>query len=104
MRRKNDHPLASTARLRPAGPAVERRTEPRPKRAAPGTRQRVTVKLPTEVIERARDAVLATPGLTLAALVERGVTAYVDRLEKRRGSAFPPRRDELPVGRPRRVK
>jgi hypothetical protein len=81
---------------------MERRSERR--RAAPGTRQRVTVKLPTDVIERARNAVLATPGLTLASLVERSVTAYVDRLEKRRGSAFPVRRDELPVGRPRRVK
>jgi hypothetical protein len=63
----------------------------------------VTVKLPETIIERARNAVAGTAGLTLTALVERSLTTCIDELEKRRGKAFPARKKPLRVGRPRRV-
>jgi len=64
----------------------------------------VTVKLPDSVIRRAHNAVSGTENLTLAALVERSLTTYIDELEKQRGKAFPARNQPLRVGRPRRVK
>jgi hypothetical protein len=64
----------------------------------------VTVKLPETIIERARNAVSGTDGLTFVALVERSLTTYIDELEKQRGTAFPARTKPLRVGRPRRAK
>lgn len=72
-------------------------------RSSDAQRLRVTVKLPETIIERARNAVAATAGLTLVALVERSLTTYIDELEKQRGTAFPARKKPLPVGRPRRA-
>jgi len=64
----------------------------------------VTVKLPEPIIERARNAVCGTENLTLAALVERSLTTYIDELEKQRGNVFPARNKPLRVGRPRRAR
>jgi hypothetical protein len=97
------HPLESKARLKPAGPAIDRRKTSR-SAVRDGGMQRVTVKLPPALIERARDAVAASPELTLTALVERSLTTYIDKLERQRGGAFPARKQPLRVGRPPRVK
>jgi hypothetical protein len=64
----------------------------------------VTVKLPETIIKRARNAVSGSENLTLAALVERSLTTYIDELEKQRGKAFPARNKPLRVGRPRGAK
>ncbi|HET7435315.1 MAG TPA: hypothetical protein VFN10_11465 [Thermoanaerobaculia bacterium] len=64
----------------------------------------MTVKLPETIIKRARNAVAGTGGLTLAALVERSLTTYIDELEEQRGKAFPARNKPLRVGRPPRAK
>ena len=63
-------------------------------------RERVTVNLPVEVIERARDAVFWTPGATLSALAAEGLTKATAKLEKKRGEPFPRRSGNLPTGRP----
>lgn len=73
-------------------------------RSSDTQRLRVTVKLPETVIQRARNAVVATENLTFAALVERSLTTYIDQLEKQRGKAFPARNKPLRAGRPRRAK
>ena len=106
MRRKStERPLASRPPARPREPAEERRrsssTSPR---SSDSQRLRVTVKLPETIIKRARNAVAGTADLTLAALVERSLTTYIDELEKQRGKAFPARNKPLRVGRPRRAK
>lgn len=80
------------------------RSESTSQRSSDTQRLRVTVKLPESVIKRARNAVSATQSLTLAALVERSLTTYIDELEKQRGQAFPARNTPLRVGRPRRAK
>lgn len=66
----------------------------------PGRKERFTVHLSTELIDRARNAVFWTPGLTLAALTEKAVSAALDRLEDERGEPFPSRASELKGGRP----
>jgi hypothetical protein len=105
-RKPTEHAVASVRPGRSTKPAGERRGSSRSSstRSSDGQRQRVTVKLPETIIERARNAVSATAELTLAALVERSLTTYIDELEKRRGKAFPARNQPLRVGRPRRVK
>ncbi len=107
MRRKStERPLASRRPARAREPAEERRRSSRSTspRSSDAQRLRVTVKLPETIIERARNAVAGTADLTLAALVERSLTTYIDELEKQRGKAFPARNEPLRVGRPPRAK
>ncbi|MCX6615994.1 MAG: hypothetical protein NTZ98_07830 [Acidobacteria bacterium] len=73
---------------------AEARELPRP------TKERMTFHLPVEVMERAKNAVFWTPGLTLADLAAQALTEAVDKLERKRGELFPPRKAELKGGRP----
>ena len=93
------HPLADKAKLRPAGPALDRRADRRPPRGA-AQRQRLTVQLPSEVLDQMRDAVYWTPGLTMTGLVEQCMRQMIERLEGDRGSKFPKRKEQLRAGRP----
>jgi len=43
------------------------------------------VSLPGALVERCRDAVYWTPGLTLAGLAEEALTLLLDAMEKNRG-------------------
>lgn len=63
-------------------------------------KERLTVHLPVDLIERVKNAVYWTPGLTLARLAEEALAAAVERLERERGEPFPPRKSELKGGRP----
>ena len=64
------------------------------------SKQRITVQISVDVIERLKNAVYWTPGLTLSSLSEEAFSKVVDELEKARGIPFPKRRDELKTGRP----
>lgn len=88
------HPLREKAKLRPTGPALERRAV---------KRERLTVKLHSGLIERLRNAVFYTPGLTINGFIEECIVSIVDRMEKDRGSTFPQRTENLRAGRPKRV-
>jgi hypothetical protein len=108
----------SRARLEPVGdPGQRRAADPRqhlgawnpldelPGRAAPApvasaprpARSRLTLRLPEELVEAARDAVAHLAGTpaetTLVALAERGIRAELSRLAAahNRGRPFPPR-------------
>lgn len=63
-------------------------------------KERLTIHLPVELIDRIKNAVFWTPGLTLAAFGEQAFSELLDRLEKERGEPFPPRKAELKGGRP----
>jgi hypothetical protein len=63
-------------------------------------KQRLTIQLPGDLLDRAKNAVYWTPGLTLASLAEEGLKHVVERVEKKRGSSFPHRKEELKGGRP----
>ncbi len=62
---------------------------------------RLTVNLPTELIERIRDAVYGTPGLTVARLMADAVRVAIARMERANALPFPKRTGKLKVGRPR---
>lgn len=63
-------------------------------------KQRITVQISEDVIDRIKNAVYWTPGLTLASLAEEAFSKIVDELEKSKGTPFPKRKDELKTGRP----
>jgi len=57
-------------------------------------------KFSVDVIERLKNAVYWTPGLTLASLAEDAFSKAVDDLEKEKEAKFPKRKEELKTGRP----
>ena len=63
-------------------------------------KERLTVHLPLDLINRVKNAVYWTPGLTLAGLAEEAFIDTMKRLERDRGSCFPQRKSELKGGRP----
>lgn len=63
-------------------------------------KERVTVQISSDVIERIKDAVYWTPGLTLSSLAEEAFAQVVDDLESERKAPFPKRKEELKTGRP----
>lgn len=66
------------------------------------TRSRITVQLPADVVDRLRNAVYWTPGMTVTGFLANCIRATVDRMEEERGAAFPSRATELRPGRPRK--
>jgi hypothetical protein len=79
----------------PANPVVMK-----PEAEKPAAKQRMTVHVPAELIERARNTCFWTPGLTMAALVEEALEKRIAELERKRGEPFPKRKGELKTGRP----
>jgi hypothetical protein len=63
-------------------------------------KQRITVQISVDVIERLKNAVYWTPGLTLASLAEDAFSKAVDQLEEEKEAPFPKRKEELKTGRP----
>jgi hypothetical protein len=51
-------------------------------------------------MDRAKNAVYWTPGLTLADLAAEALSGALEKLEKKRGEPFPARTSELKGGRP----
>jgi post-segregation antitoxin (ccd killing protein) len=72
-------------------------------RPASGTRKkRLTVYVPEELLEKARDAAFWTPALTLSDLVVEALERRLEEMERERGEPFPPRPSRLRPGRPMR--
>jgi hypothetical protein len=63
-------------------------------------KERLTVHLSVDVIERAKNAVFWTPGLTLARMAEEALQKALEGLEKAHGGPFAHRKAELKGGRP----
>ena len=64
-------------------------------------KQRITIHLSKGTIDRAKNAVYWEPGLTLTDLAERALIKELDALEKKRGEAYPQRKNmQLKGGRP----
>ncbi len=75
----------------------ESASSPKPKSSK---KQRITVQISVDVIERLKNAVYWTPGLTLASLAEDAFSKAVDQLEEEKEAPFPKRKEELKTGRP----
>lgn len=64
-------------------------------------KQRVTIHLSTDLINRVKDAVYWEPGLTLTAFAEEALLRALLQLEKKRGEKYPERSEHnLKGGRP----
>ncbi len=63
-------------------------------------KERTTFHLPVDLMDRVRNAVYWTPGLTLAGMAEEALGKAIGALEKKQGGPFPPRPEELRGGRP----
>lgn len=68
----------------------------------PSQNQRVTVSLPTPLIERLRNAVYWTEDLPMASLVTEAIEDIVTQMEETNGGAFPQRVSPLKRGRRQR--
>ena len=68
----------------------------------PSQNQRVTVSLPTPLIERLRNAVYWTEDLPLAGLVAEAIKDIVTQMEEVNGGTFPQRVSPLKRGRRQR--
>ncbi|MGE3977408.1 MAG: hypothetical protein AB7F94_07450 [Nitrospira sp.] len=63
-------------------------------------KERVTLSLSADMVERLRTVVFWSPKLTLTGVVESAIQATLKKLEK--GKRFKKRKGKLPVGRPRK--
>lgn len=70
-----------------------------PRQTKNSKKQRITVQISEDVIDRIKNAVYWTAGVTLAALAEEAFSKIVDELEKSKRTPFPKRKDELKTGR-----
>ena len=75
-----------------------------PEKAPKPKRERFTVNLSPDLIEWARRAVVFTPGQSLTGLMEEALTRELERLEKKRGDAFPETTATPKKGRPLTLK
>jgi hypothetical protein len=79
---------------------LEEETNRKLQQQTKSSKQRITVQISVDVIERLKNAVYWTPGLTLASLAEEAFSKAVDVLENEREAPFPKRKEELKTGRP----
>lgn len=95
-------------------PLVPSRKLPPPSAINRIAKQRITVQISEQIVERAKNAVYWTRGLTLAQFVEQSIESALISLEgeatifddksgeplKKKGEPFPERSEELKSGRP----
>lgn len=81
-----------------------RREQPQPVQAtskADGQKkEKLTVHLTHDLIERVKNAAYWNPRLTIASIAEIGVKFAIEQVERENGGAYPPRESELKGGRP----
>ena len=64
-------------------------------------KQRVTIHLTVDLIERVKNAVFWQPGMTLTSFAEEALEATLKKMEKTRGEKYPTRtQNHLKGGRP----
>ena len=84
-----------------------RAARPSSRPSTPGRQQprtvRLTVSLPSDLVDRLRDAVYWSPSLTLAWLITQSLGTSLTEMESLRQSPFPKRTKALRAGRPRLV-
>jgi hypothetical protein len=75
-------------------------SEPPPPPTPPEGRQKLTVHLEADVVNRVKNAAYWNPRLTIARIAERGIRLALREVEKDHGGAYPQREGELVGGRP----
>ncbi len=80
--------------------AIKGTKVPEEKKERPA-KQRITLHISTDLVDRIKNAVYWEPGLTVAGFAEEAFTGAMDVLEKERGEPFPQRKHHrLRGGRP----
>lgn len=69
-------------------------------RATVAKKEKLTVLLTHDIIERVKNAAYWNPRLTIAAIAERGIAQIIEEIEREHGGPYPPREEELRGGRP----
>jgi hypothetical protein len=92
------------AQAEQGGPVVRQREEEppaqRPAEAAKTVQtEKITTPFPVDLIERVRNAAY-WERLTLTGIIVQAVNEAIERMEKERGEAYPPRKADLKGGRP----
>jgi hypothetical protein len=75
-----------------------------PKEKGKPNKERFTINVPPDLIERARRTVVHTLGLTISSLVEEALTKELDLREKQNGGPFPSSSARPQTGRPVKLK
>lgn len=76
------------------------RDQAEPKKVDGQKREKLTVHLSHDLIERVKNAAYWNPRLTIASIAELGVKYAIEQVEKEHGGPYPPREAELKGGRP----
>ena len=84
---------ASSRRFGPRAARGEARVEGHKK-------EKLTVHLTHDLIERVKNAAYWNPRLTIASIAELGIKYAIEQVEKEHGGPYPPRESELKGGRP----
>lgn len=82
-----------------------RREQPQPRAQATSKadgqkKEKLTVHLTHDLIERVKNAAYWNPRLTIASIAELGVKYAIEQVERENGGAYPMRESELKGGRP----
>ncbi len=81
---------------------LEQPPQPQPEasKAESQKKEKLTVHLTHDLIERVKNAAYWNPRLTIASIAELGVRYAIEQVERENGGAYPPRESELKGGRP----
>jgi hypothetical protein len=90
---------AASAGLPSAEVSLHRPPDPAPAEFPKG-RQKLTVHLGEDVVNRVKNAAYWNPRLTIARIAERGIRLALDQVERENGGPYPQRESELVGGRP----
>ena len=89
----------ASVKAEPLRPTQGKGEEPKP--ATPiHKKEKLTVHLTHELIERVKNAAYWNPRLTIASIAERGIIDVIEQIELENGGPYPPRESELKGGRP----
>jgi uncharacterized protein (DUF4415 family) len=91
--------VVTPLRREPAASQV-RNDQAEPKKVEGQKREKLTVHLTHDLIERVKNAAYWNPRLTIASIAELGVKYAIEQVEKEHGGPYPPREAELKGGRP----
>ena len=78
----------------------EQAPQPEVSKAESQKKEKLTVHLTHDLIERVKNAAYWNPRLTIASIAELGVKYAIEQVERENGGAYPPRENELKGGRP----
>lgn len=86
----------------PLDAVIPRKTVPPAETGGPKKigKERVTINVTSHLIDKVRNAIFWTPGMTLAQFAEDAFRETLGKMEKKLGKSFPPRKGKLKLGRP----